>query len=133
MVRGLPGNNEKLSVPENVIVYSHLPAAELEEKIAAANFVVSRCGYSTVMDLAVLRKRSILIPTPGQTEQEYLSAHLMKNGFALCIEQKKFRLKNALELAAHFRYQLFDSLTRPLLLPVIENFLKSSRAKKEQL
>ena len=32
------------------------------------------------MDLAVMRKRALLIPTPGQSEQEYLAGHLSKQG-----------------------------------------------------
>lgn len=109
LVRGLPGNRDGLPVNENVSVFAHLPAAELQEKIEGAKLVIARCGYSTVMDLAVLQKRSILIPTPGQTEQEYLAEHLMAMKFSLCIEQKKFRLKPALDLAETFPYQAFDT------------------------
>jgi len=113
LVRGLPGNADTVNVAENVTVYNHLPAEDLQQKIAEASFVIARCGYSTVMDLAVLKKKSILIPTPGQTEQEYLARHLLKMNFALCIEQKKFSLKNTLELAASFnyRFQNFDNTT----------------------
>ncbi len=109
LVRGLPGEGNNLAASQNVSVYSHLPAAELEQKIKEASFVIARCGYSTVMDLAALNKRSILIPTPGQTEQAYLAKHLMEKKVALCIDQKKFRLKQALELAASFPYQPFNS------------------------
>ena len=73
-----------------------------------AEFIISRCGYSTVMDLAVLKKKSILVPTPGQTEQEYLSFHLMKSGFALCIAQDKFKLLPALDLAKGFSYRFLQ-------------------------
>lgn len=108
LVRGLPGKSNELCLPSNVSVYNHLPAAELERRIRQAPFVISRCGYSTAMDLAALKRRSILIPTPGQTEQEYLASHLMQKNFALCIAQKKFRLKQALALAKNFPYRFFD-------------------------
>ncbi|GAA4740818.1 glycosyltransferase [Flavisolibacter ginsenosidimutans] len=114
LVRGLPGEAGELNVPENVSVYNHLPAAELEEKIRNASLVIARCGYSTVMDLTVLKKRSILIPTPGQTEQEYLAGYLMKRSFAFCVAQKKFRLKNALALAENFPYQSFEGKSNGL-------------------
>jgi UDP-N-acetylglucosamine:LPS N-acetylglucosamine transferase len=68
--------------------------------------VLGRCGYSTVMDLAALRRPSILVPTPGQTEQEYLAAHLSANGFAFCTSQKEFDLQKAMNAASHYRYQL---------------------------
>ncbi|HVF81443.1 MAG TPA: glycosyltransferase, partial [Flavisolibacter sp.] len=106
LVRGLPQTTENIAVAANVIVYNHLPSIDLEEKMLEASFVISRCGYSTVMDLAVLKKKSILIPTPGQTEQQYLASHLMKRNFALCVAQKRFRLKNALELAQSFPYHV---------------------------
>jgi UDP-N-acetylglucosamine:LPS N-acetylglucosamine transferase len=87
-------------------MHNHLPAAALKQVMEEASLVIARCGYSTVMDLAALRKKSILVPTPGQTEQSYLSEHLMKKGFALCASQDKFRLTNLLELSGEFNYQV---------------------------
>ncbi|WP_159038334.1 glycosyltransferase [Brumimicrobium mesophilum] len=34
--------------------------------------VISRAGYTTIMDLVETQNEAILIPTPGQVEQEYL-------------------------------------------------------------
>jgi UDP-N-acetylglucosamine:LPS N-acetylglucosamine transferase len=76
------------------------------------------------MDLAALKKRSILVPTPGQTEQEYLAKHLMKNNFALCIEQNKFRLKNALELAEQFNYSIQNFHVSNNLEEALNDFIK---------
>jgi UDP-N-acetylglucosamine transferase subunit ALG13 len=47
-------------------------APELNNLIANSQFIIARSGYSTVMDMYVWQKPCILIPTPGQTEQEYL-------------------------------------------------------------
>ncbi len=129
-VRGLPDAAEPLAVARNVTVYNHLPAAELEQKIGGASIVISRCGYSTVMDMAALQKRSILIPTPGQTEQEYLAKHLMKKGFAFCVEQKKFRLKNALEIAETFPYQFTDR-KESKLKPAVRSFIEGIRKNRK--
>ncbi len=104
-VRGLPGRTDLPTVLSNIFITNHLPAAQLEEAIRSSEFIISRCGYSTVMDLMIMQKKTILIPTPGQAEQEYLSSHLMDNRLALCIPQTKFKLKNALELAKAFNYQ----------------------------
>ena len=106
LVRGLPGGSGTPDLSTNISVFDHLPAEELNKKIAESFMIISRCGYSTVMDLAAVKKKSILIPTPAQTEQEYLAKHLMKNNFALCIEQKKFKLKAALDLASSFHYKM---------------------------
>lgn len=105
-VRGLPGSEEMPEHPSHVSMHNHLPAAQLKKVMEEASLVIARCGYSTVMDLAALRKKSILVPTPGQTEQVYLSGHLLQKGFALCAAQDKFRLANLLELSGQFNYVL---------------------------
>jgi uncharacterized protein (TIGR00661 family) len=124
LVRGLPGETVNLNLTPNISVYNHLLAEELNQKINEASMIISRCGYSTVMDLAALKKRSILVPTPGQTEQEYLAKHLMKNNFALCIEQNKFRLKNALELAEQFNYSIQNFHVSNNLEEALNDFIK---------
>ena len=48
----------------------------MEKVIANSKSILCRSGYSTVMDLFHLKKDVFLIPTPGQTEQEYLADHL---------------------------------------------------------
>lgn len=47
---------------------------EADAAILSAETVVSRNGYSTLMDLKFLNKKAVLIPTPGQLEQEYLKS-----------------------------------------------------------
>jgi UDP-N-acetylglucosamine transferase subunit ALG13 len=127
LVRGLPNESKKLVLGANVGVHNHLSSIELNQKIREAWIVVARCGYSTVMDLAVLKKKSILVATPGQTEQEYLAKHLMKKNFALCIDQKKFRLKNALELSGNFNYQFQDFSSENCLKGAVDEFIAHLR------
>jgi uncharacterized protein (TIGR00661 family) len=105
VVRGLPGHTGLPKVPYHVTITNHLPTATLQQAIESAQFVISRCGYSTVMDLMALQKKCIFIPTPGQTEQQYLAQHLMKSNHALCIPQAKLQLATAVELAAAFPYR----------------------------
>jgi predicted glycosyltransferase len=69
-------------------VANHLAASELEAAISEASFVIARTGYSTVMDLIKMQKKAVLIPTPGQTEQEYLGEHLNEHKLALCLPQE---------------------------------------------
>jgi UDP-N-acetylglucosamine:LPS N-acetylglucosamine transferase len=55
--------------------------------MAEASLVICRSGYSSVMDLVKLQKKAVLIPTPGQTEQEYLAQWLQeKNVFHSCFQ-----------------------------------------------
>jgi uncharacterized protein (TIGR00661 family) len=131
-VRGLPGNTELPTVPANVTIKNHLPAAALQTAISNASFIVSRCGYSTVMDIMSLHKRSILIPTPGQTEQEYLAEHLMHGNLALCIPQAKFKLLNALQLADSFNYKFGQFNKEKDLKRVIEELLTTLDQRQEE-
>ena len=128
LVRGLPDCSTILTVADAIKIKNHLPAKELEEAILQATLVISRCGYSTVMDLMALQKKSILIPTPGQTEQEYLARHLMQNKYALCIEQDRFNLAVALQTATTFPYHPFPSDSSTLLRKAIEQFSKKMAA-----
>ena len=103
LVRGLPDGGKPLSVPARIRVYDHVPAAELEVLIRGAGQIICRSGYSTVMDLMRLGKKAILIPTPGQTEQEYLGDYLAAKGWAICIDQKGFSLGDAMSLVTRGR------------------------------
>jgi hypothetical protein len=96
LVRGLPGGGSSLAAPPGIVVYDHLPAAALETLIRRSEIVLSRSGYSTVMDLMQLGKKAIYIPTPGQTEQEYLGKYLAEKQLAICMGQQGFSLKDAL-------------------------------------
>lgn len=103
-VRGLPGEEEKLPDLKNVRIKNHLPANELNELIQQSKFIICRSGYTSVMDLSVLGKKAVLVPTPGQTEQEYLAKYLMKKGYFLSMTQKEFSIKKALQIAAGFDF-----------------------------
>jgi len=58
-----------------------LPSHEVKMTLFnRAQRVISRSGYTTIMDLAELGIPGDLVATPGQTEQEYLAQHLEKKG-----------------------------------------------------
>jgi spore coat polysaccharide biosynthesis predicted glycosyltransferase SpsG len=87
------------SLPQQLTVYNHLPAADLAPLILSSEWIICRSGYSTLMDLAALRKNAILIPTPGQTEQEYLAKQLLEQGMAFSVAQSKFSLSESIAQA----------------------------------
>jgi uncharacterized protein (TIGR00661 family) len=98
IVQGLPGNKPKECSLKNVRIVSHLANAEFQEAINCSDIILSRPGYSTIMDLTAIGWKSpIFIPTPGQTEQEYLGKLLQKKGMAITYNQQGFSLKEALE------------------------------------
>lgn len=124
IIRGLPGESAVPDLPEHIKQYNHLGAAELQSEIEKASFVISRAGYSSVMDLLKLQKKTIMMPTPGQTEQEYLAKHLMQKQFAFTVEQEKFRLKPILDLASFFPYNTPGIHKETHLQAVISSFLQ---------
>ncbi len=99
VVRGLPNinvianevkqsaQNDKIAASDtlprndgNITVFNHLPTEKLYDYLQKSKVVVARSGYSTIMDLVALGKKAILIPTPGQTEQEYLANYHFEQG-----------------------------------------------------
>ena len=106
IVRGLPGEKDIIPSTNTIHFYNHLSSEELNSEAMKAEFIISRSGYSTIMDIAALQKKSILIPTPGQTEQEYLANHLMKKQFAFCVDQNNFSVLKNVEEARNFGYRL---------------------------
>ncbi|MEO6883359.1 MAG: glycosyltransferase [Bacteroidia bacterium] len=96
VVRGIPESTEKINLSENVKIFSHLNSEEMQSYISASEIIISRSGYSTIMDLARLEKKAVLIPTPGQTEQEYLANYLSAQKIIFSVEQNKFNLQNAI-------------------------------------
>lgn len=101
-VRGLPNAKENPRLPSHVQVYAHLPAKELNVLLNNTEWVICRSGYSTVMDLAEIKTKAILIPTPGQSEQEYLATHLMDARIFYSADQQNLVLLQALENAKFF-------------------------------
>jgi hypothetical protein len=103
IVRGLPGETSVVpNLPENVSCVNHLSATALNVAIEESKLVVARSGYSTVMDLTKLGAKAILIPTQGQTEQEYLAEQLMKRKIAFCTDLHNFDLTKAIELSSGY-------------------------------
>lgn len=85
--------------PSHIMVVDLASTDAVREIMAGAEVIIARSGYSTVMDLAALRKKAIFIPTPGQTEQEYLAERMKARGIALFVLQRDFRLSAALTMS----------------------------------
>ncbi|WP_343667319.1 glycosyltransferase [Chitinophaga sp.] len=108
IVSGKPGTPETKQVTARIQQVNHLNAKELNEAMLGTDMVLSRSGYTTLMDLVKLNKKAILIPTPGQSEQEYLGKFLMKKGVFYNVNQSEFRLKQALEDIKTFPFKSFE-------------------------
>lgn len=91
-IQGQTKSKKHYYAAENVEVVSYLTSGDLNDVLMASKVVVCRSGYSSVMDLAALNKKAILIPTPGQTEQEYLADLLAEQQLFLIQKQGAINL-----------------------------------------
>ncbi len=82
---------------------NHLGGQELEDAILSSDIVISRSGYSTIMDLMALGKKAIFIPTTGQPEQLYLAKYLDEQRIAVAMNMNDFSIKLALEKSVGYR------------------------------
>ncbi|MFN0173342.1 MAG: glycosyltransferase [Saprospiraceae bacterium] len=113
-VKGKTSANEHHIVSENIEVISYLTTSDLFQLLLSSQAVVCRAGYSSIMDLAALGgKKAILIPTPGQTEQEYLGDFFAKQGSFLCQKQAEVDLGKGLQAVEE---------TTGLFFPQIDSF-----------
>lgn len=95
------GKTEETDVPtdKNIQIYTYLSKEKREELLNRSNMVISRSGYSTIMDLATIGNKALMIPTPGQIEQEYLAQHLKKSNICHTTTQDKLQLEKDTKLA----------------------------------
>lgn len=96
IVRGRPDGTgvEHLG---NITLVGHLNGEELGVEMTRAEMIVSRSGYTTLMDLAALGRSALIIPTPGQSEQEYLGELHASTGRSLMQTQAQLDLRRALD------------------------------------
>lgn len=90
------GTTEPLQKEYTFPIYNIVNTKKLEKLINISEMVICRAGYSSVMDLIALNKKAVLIPTPGQTEQEYLARNLKEKGLFYSMTQDKFEIQNAI-------------------------------------
>lgn len=97
LVRGKIGEQHEPVVVKNLTIIGHVKASELYHILQNCKVVICRGGYSTLMDLSFTGNKSICIPTPGQSEQEYLSRLAASNGYAVYCTQHDFKLNKYYE------------------------------------
>jgi len=80
-------SEKRLTVDNFTTLLPHLNQDKLKQLISSTPLIIARSGYTTIMDMYYLNKKAILIPTPGQTEQNYLAKHNKKRH--ICLSQNK--------------------------------------------
>jgi uncharacterized protein (TIGR00661 family) len=133
VVRGLPGSDfPPPPVRENIQIRNHLHSKALMELINNSEFIIARSGYSTIMDLLAMKKNAILVPTPGQTEQEYLGHYLHNKKWMYSVDQKNFNLQEALNDFKNAKL-LLPEIPSTNLQDVVKSLLSDLSLKKKVL
>jgi len=101
IIRGLPDLEEK-SKKDNILYISHLDSESLANYINSAKTIICRPGYSSLMDLACLGVPAIIVPTPGQTEQEYLGKLMDEKKIHLSMNQDQLELEVAFDSISNY-------------------------------
>lgn len=125
---GKPEVKETRQIGDRITVHGFLDRARQQEMLNRARLVVCRSGYTTVMELAELGKKALFIPTPGQTEQEYLGRFYRDLGWFHSVSQYELDLAADIEKARAMTGVPFRSNTRAnveklykdLFAPVLE-------------
>jgi len=133
IVQGKPGKNPEAKISKNITAVSHLSTKELFNMINDSKYIICRSGYSTIMDLIVLQRTAILIPTPGQTEQEYLARHMSK--YFHHINQDKIDLEKSINELQKFQPLFYNRKNKELIeyirqLDLLEKQTKDHNRKK---
>lgn len=106
-VRGIISDDQAIPSTNNIKIVNYMNSENLERAFSSSNLIISRSGYTTVMDLLKLGKKAFFIPTPGQTEQEYLAKRLMEQRLVPYTKQEDFKLKDLSKVKI---YKGLDSL-----------------------
>jgi hypothetical protein len=91
MFEGKSGASEETGRKGNIIFYSHLPSSRMKEILSGSKYIITRSGYSTLMELLSVNCTALIVPTPGQTEQEYLAEYLSEKGWFHTVAQNKIK------------------------------------------
>jgi uncharacterized protein (TIGR00661 family) len=97
-IKGIVEKEQKKEEIENITYYNFMNTRQIEQTFNESEIILSRSGYTTIMDLAVLQKKAFFIPTPGQYEQEYLAKKLKNNNLVPYVEQDNFRIEALAEI-----------------------------------
>ncbi len=122
LVAGKPQEGKGNTMISNIERIPYLTSKTLNQYMSASKIIISRSGYSTIMDLAKLGKQAILIPTPGQTEQEYLAQRFYDQKVFLYQKQDAVDILKALEVIDAYT-GVDKSINNQILISTISCFL----------
>ncbi|MGK0386838.1 MAG: hypothetical protein ACI849_001457 [Patiriisocius sp.] len=109
MVRGVVEEVENTRQYGNIKAINFLKTEALEKAINQSDIIISRSGYTTIMDLSSLGKKAFFVPTPGQYEQKYLAKRLKDKAIAPSCKQENFSKEKIKEVAFYKGLQALEN------------------------
>jgi uncharacterized protein (TIGR00661 family) len=108
-VKGKVEKEQKITTKNNFHIYNFMDSRQIEKAFNESDKVLCRSGYTTIMDLAKLNKKAFFIPTPSQSEQEYLAKKNKHEGIAPCCKQGKFTANKLNEIDLYRGFQNYNT------------------------
>jgi hypothetical protein len=121
---GKPGQKNEMTREGSFIYFNHLDGAMMSEALRSSGCIISRSGYTTIMELISLGCKALLIPTPGQTEQEYLAGYLGEKGWFRSVSQKNIETIEMSSSEAKFNSKMMIEQSEELLEKAIRTLLE---------
>ncbi len=122
IMKGEPELGTIIHEVDGIKYVGHLEDYRFASYVKSAKHVICRAGYSTIMDMVALDVKPLIVPTPGQTEQEYLAKYLDGKGIFRFIEQNKIETIDIDDFA--YRGSSLDNSAIPLN-SFVEQFLET--------
>lgn len=121
LVQGLIEAEEKREIISGIEVVNFLTSEAMQKVLNSADLVVTRSGYSSMMDLEKLHKKVFFIPTPGQEEQQYLAKNLEQKKIAPFCQQEQFTIDKLLFVKEYSGFEKeYECLLHPKILKVFK-------------
>jgi uncharacterized protein (TIGR00661 family) len=124
LVRGIPHHYQRIKCSDKLEMVTFMKGDELNQTILQSELIISRSGYTTIMDLAVLGKKALFIPTPGQKEQEDLAKHFKENGIYHSVDQIDVELSNDIPTALTFQGLQVENQLNATMKKVVDEWFR---------
>ncbi|MBT8277440.1 MAG: glycosyltransferase [Bacteroidia bacterium] len=108
-VKGIVEAEQFIQQRKQFTVINYMIGEALQTALNESDLIISRSGYSTILDLAVLNKKAFFIPTSGQTEQEYLAKKFDEENIAPYCTQEEFDLDQLRRVENYSGFNDFNS------------------------
>lgn len=125
LVRGITEGSRQHRYAEGIEIVDYATSEEINKIMASSELIICRSGYTSLMDICKMGNLALLIPTPGQTEQEYLAQKLKEEGRFYMITQSEICLQKDYPLSLSYAGMSTEKWDPTILESVLNEFLTS--------